>query len=437
MMNQSLRPLALIGNGLVVVALVLLGSGPVRAADEATLKRMEEIIQKQQTQIEAQARAIEKLQQQVEALSAGAVKEATVPPKQEVAKTEGPPSVIKSSSDKIAVKLYGQVDKAFLASDDGNTRDHYFVDNTNSSTRFGFLGEGKVSEDLTVGTRMEWEYADNASSKVNQDDKSIDGSLNSRWLDAQVNSKRFGKIYLGKGDTASNTTSEVDLSGTSVVGYASIADMAGGLLFYDKETDDLSGTSVGDVFSDFDGLTRQTRLRYDTPIFGGFYLAGSLDDEGAKDAALFYSAKWGEDLTFAAAAAYADPQKTMATVDSQYNGSASILHSSGVSLTVAGGMREFEDNDRYDAKFMYGKLGYRHQFFDFGETRFSLDYALNKKVAQNGDEAESAGFQMVQDIPDWGSEYYIGYRWHRLDRDRGNVDFDDINALMTGVRVKF
>jgi hypothetical protein len=329
------------------------------------------------------------------------------------------------------------VDKAFLASDDGNTQDHYFVDNSNSSTRFGFLGEGKVSDDLTVGTRMEWEYADNPSSAVNQDDKSVSGSLNSRWLDAQITSKGFGKLYLGKGDTASNTTSEVDLSGTDVVGYASVADMAGGLLFYDKDTDALSGTSIGSVFNDFDGLSRQTRLRYDTPAFGGFTLAGSLDDEGAKDAALKYAAKWGEDFTFAAALAYADPQKTYDTIKNQYNGSASLLHSSGVSLTVAGGLREFDDGKRHDATFMYGKLGYRHPFFDFGETRFSLDYAVNEKVAQNGDEAESVGFQMVQDIPDWGSEYYIGYRWHRLDRDQGNVDFDDISALMTGVRVKF
>jgi hypothetical protein len=437
MMNQILRAIARIGKGLPALALVFFISGAAWAADEATLQRMEEIIQKQQAQIEAQARAIEKLQQQVEALGASAVREATVPPKQETAKSEVPPSVVKASSDKMSLKLYGQVNKAFLASDDGNTRDSYIVDNDNSSSRVGFLATSNVAGDVTVGARGEWEYQDNPSNLINQDDKSMSGSLDSRWVDAQITSQRFGKLYIGKGDTASNNTSEVDLSGTSVVGYASVADMAGGLLFYDKNTDQLSGTRIGSVFSDFDGLSRQTRLRYDTPTFGGFYLAGSLDDEGAKDVALNYAAKWGEDFTFAAALAYADPQKTYATIDNQYNGSASILHSSGVSLTVAAGLQEFDDNQRHDATFMYGKVGYRHQFFDFGETRFSLDYALNEKVAQNGDEAESVGLQLVQDIPDWGSEYYLGYRWHRLDRDRGNVDFDDINALMTGVRVKF
>ena len=61
-----------------------------------------------------------------------------------------------------------------------------------------------------------------------------------------------------------------------------------------------------------------------------------------------------------------------------------------------------------------------------------LDYSRNEKVDQNGDTFESAGFQFVQDFPTWGSEYYLGYRWHSLDRDRGKADYDDISALMTG-----
>jgi hypothetical protein len=88
-----------------------------------------------------------------------------------------------------------------------------------------------------------------------------------------------------------------------------------------------------------------------------------------------------------------------------------------------------------DPTFYYAKVGYRAKWFEVGETRFSLDYARNDDVAQDGDEAKSVGFQVVQDFPEYGSEYYIGYRWYDLDRDL--ADFDDINALMTGVRVKF
>jgi hypothetical protein len=423
----------------LVVGCLLLIAGPAAAVDEAMLKRMEELIQKQQAQIEAQARAIEQLQKQVGTMTETAVEEAKEAAKAEVARTgTAPDAVTNKLGGKVTVQVYGQVNKAFLASDDGNTSDHYFVDNDNSSSRLGLLGDSRVNEDITIGSRFEFEYQDNPSNVVNQSNKSSSGSLTSRWVDAQITSKRFGKAYLGKGSTASDNSSEVDLSGTSVVGYASIADMAGGQRFYDTDTNTLSGVTIGNVFSDFDGLGRQTRLRYDTPNFAGFYLAGSLDDEGAKDAALNYAAKWGESFKFAAAVAYADPQKTIANVDKQYNGSASILHSSGLNFTLAGGLRDYEDTDRNDGTFVYGKLGFRRQFFEIGETRFAVDYGRFNRVAQNGDEATTAGVQIVQDFAEHGAEYYLGYRWHSLDRDQGaSPDFDDINALMTGVRVKF
>jgi cell division protein FtsB len=429
---------------LTMICMVFGLAGSAGAVDEKMLERMEQLIKQQQAQIEAQAKALEKLQQQVESLSENAVKEATAAAKAEVAKSAVPPDVIRNKGgEKVSVELYGQVDRAFLAADDGNSSDYYFVDNDNSSSRFGLLGEAKVNDDITIGTRMEFEYQSNPSNVVNQDNKDPDGSsFDDRWVDAQFTSKRFGKVYLGKGSTASDGTSEMDLSGTDVVGYASIADMAGGILFYDDNTNALSTTNIGDVFSDFDGLSRRNRIRYDTPELWGFKLSGSLLSDGG-DVALRYAAKWGEDWKFAAAAAYANPQATSNTVDNQYNGSASVLHSSGLNLTVSGGYQDLDSGllnpdgttRDDDPTFYYAKVGYRAKWFQVGETRFSLDYGRNDDVAQDGDEAKTVGFQVVQDFPEWGSEYYLGYRWHELDRDL--ADFNDINALMTGVRVKF
>lgn len=161
--------------------------------------------------------------------------------------------------------------------------------------------------------------------------------------------------------------------------------------------------------------------------------------------ALKYAAKWGEDWTFAAAAAYANPEAKGDgdSLQNQYGGSASVLHSSGFNLTLAGGYGDLEsgqsnpDGSRRDddPTFYYAKVGYRAKWFDIGETRFSVDYTGSDDVDQDGDEATSAGFQFVQDFSEFGTEYYLGYRWHELDRD--DADFNDINALMTGVRVKF
>ena len=436
-----------------IAGIYLLISGPAMALDEAMINRMAEVIQKQQAQIEAQARAIAALQKQVSTINDTAVKEAKAAANAQVVKTSDiPPDVVRNQNgDKVALKIYGHANRAFLFADDGDSSDYYFVDNDNSSSRMGFLGEARVNDDITIGTRMEFEYQSNPSNVVNQDDKnpgdSGDGTgFDERWVDAQITSTRFGKLYVGKGSTASDDTAEIDLSGTGVVATSSIEDMAAGIKFFDDDTKTLSSTNIGNAFDNFDGLGRRNRIRYDSPIFWGFSLQASVLSDGG-DVALKYAAKWGENWKFAAAAAYANPQATGDgdTIDNQYNGSASLLHSSGLNLTVAGAYADLKHNlinpdgsDRDDDPiFYYAKLGYRGRILKVGETRFSVDYGRNDDRDQDDDEAATAGVAIVQDLSDFGMEYYLAYRWHELDRGEGSTDFDDIQAVMSGVRVKF
>jgi hypothetical protein len=84
---------------------------------------------------------------------------------------------------------------------------------------------------LTIGSRIELAIAPNESGDVSQGNEESDDFFDQRWAEVSLASKRFGKLSLGKGDTASNNSAQVDLSKTDVVQYASIADMAGGLLF--------------------------------------------------------------------------------------------------------------------------------------------------------------------------------------------------------------
>ena len=426
---------------------------PAMAADEAMLQRMEALIRNQQRQIEAQARAIEKLQQQVGTLSEAAVREASEAAKAEVA-TSGsvPPDVVRNQNgDKVSLKLYGHANRAWLWADDGDSSDHYFVDNDNSSSRMGALAEARVTDDITFGGRFEIEYQSNPSNVVNQDDKnpgdSGDGNgFDERWIDAQIASARLGKLYIGKGSTASDDTAEIDLSGTGVVATSSIEDMAGGIRFYDDDTNTLSSTTIAKIFDNFDGLGRRNRVRYDSPVFWGFSLQGSVLSDGG-DVALKYASRWGENWKFAAAVAYANPQATGDgdTIDDQFNGSASLLHSSGLNLTVAGAYADLkhdltnpDGSDRSDdPTFYYAKLGYRGRLFKVGETRFSVDYGRNDDRDQEDDEATTAGAAIVQDFSQFGMEYYLAYRWHELDRGEGSTDFDDIQTVMSGVRVKF
>ena len=108
----------------------------------------------------------------------------------------------------------------------------------------------------------------------------------------------------------------------------------------------------------------------------------------------------------------------------------------GLNLTFAGGYQDLKGTRSGDeATFVYGKLGYRKSFFSYGDTGFSVDFSRSKNIDRKDDEADTFGLQLVQDLDPWGSEWYLGYRNHKLDRK--NEKFYDINSFMSGIRVKF
>jgi hypothetical protein len=214
----------------------------------------------------------------------------------------------------------------------------------------------------------------------------------------------------------------------------SVTDLAGGHFFYDPASASLTTTRVGDVHTNMDGLGRDDRILYKTPEFFGLKATTSWISGGAADASLGYAAKWGP-VAVGAAMAYAGYGSESSGIDNQVNGSASVLHESGLNFTFAAGNRNFTLAGRDDAKFYYGKLGFRHRFFQYGETALAVDLAQTYDLAANADEADSYGLLGVQNFEKWGTEYYFGYRTYQLDRPA--TDLDRIDAVMTGVRVKF
>ena len=412
----------------VIPVLCFMTAFPAYAADNETLDRLEKIIKQQQAQIEAQQKTLEQLQGEVEALK-GQTAAATVK-----AATDSP-TAVKAGNPKGSVKIYGQVNKAVLYSNDGDNGDVYLVDNDNSSTRVGLEGAIKPNEKYTIGTRIEVEYQTNPSNLVNQEDKRVeDIGFQKRHLDLWVDANTYGKFSLGYGSTASDGTSEMDLSGTGVIGYSSVADMAGGQLFYNTNTNTLSDTPINAAFSNMDGLGREERIRYDSPSFSGFVGSASYVAEGGGDLAVRYTSKM-DAFKLAAAVAYANPGSSSDIVDDQLAGSVSVLHDSGFNGTFAMGSRDQKGAGVNDAGFFYTKFGYRGRWCPLGVTSLSADYGRFSDFDVNGDVADTFGLQMVQDLQEWGSEAYIGYRFHKLDRN--GVDFDKINAIMSGMRVKF
>jgi len=339
--------------------------------------------------------------------------------------------------DNLSVKLYGQVNRAILYANDGNNDNFYNVDNDNSSTRIGIKAAVKVNKTFTVGSRMEYEYQSNPSNKVWQDETNTsDDKFDKRILDIYLQSEKYGKLTLGHGSTASDSSTEIDLSGTKVATYVRVSAMAGGIHFYDDATKSLSDVNINSVFNNLDGDARKDRIRYDTPSLAGFSLAVSTvfengDDD--RDIALRYKKKLGT-VKVSGGISYVDFGSS-ASKKNQLSGSLSFLMDNGFNVTIAGGNLNHESAGRDDANYYYGKIGYIAHIFSLGTTAFAADYGKYKNMGTNDDDADTVGVMAVQKFKEWNTELYLAYRNYKL--DRVGTNYDNIDAVMAGFRFKF
>jgi len=354
---------------------------------------------------------------------------------------------VKRGKKGISLSLSGQVNRGVLFYDDGDKTDLRSVDNDNSSTRIRFIGKGKINEEWSAGTNIEVQFESNSTASVNQLNERGVGPDNftQRKLELYFQSDSLGRLTLGQGDTASNGTSERDLSGTTVIGYSGISDLAGGLIIRNSTTNTLgldlnadgdfadpgefTNPTVGGAFSNLDGLSRDDRIRYDTPRVAGFHAAGSIIEGNRWDASLDYKGMVAG-LKLNGAVAYSERRGGA----ERLNGSISALHApTGLSLTFAAG-QDMLRGPR-DPVFYYVKGGYQANLIPLGKTAFSVDYYKGEEMVINKDNSDSFGVQVVQNIDKAATELYIGYRNYNYDQPGTN--FDEVSAVLAGARIKF
>jgi hypothetical protein len=336
------------------------------------------------------------------------------------------------------VQLYGQINQGVLAHDDGGETNTYaLVDNSNSSTRVGLRTQTPFSGGWSLQTNVEGQYTPNPSSKVSQADNFVGDwdieRTNLRKAEAIITSDDHGTLWLGQGGMATDSIAEIDFSGTSVIAYSLIPDLAGGQ-FFRFDDGALSSVTIGRVFANFDG-SRRLRARYDTPAFAGFTLSGAYgqevltrgDDKDYFDAALRWSQDF-EQVKVGAGVGYnwkGSDTETVAT-------SASALHAStGLNFTLAAGA----ETEGGDGEYIYGKLGLMRDFFSFGATSLSVDAYFGGDIGVRGGDSASYALAAVQRVSDWNTELYGIVRVHTFDDDVAS--YEDGVSFMTGLRFSF
>lgn len=337
---------------------------------------------------------------------------------------------VSAQAQGIEVRLSGQINRAILHVDDGEDSDQFFVDNSNSSTRFRLSATAPLTSGLRLGGIFEPEFQSNPSQDVSMGTRDVAPELAERHMDVFLEGG-FGKVSLGQGDGAANGGTEVDLSGTAVANWANASLIGGGFGFRDGAA--FVGPTIGDSINNQDFESRYDRVRYDSPKFAGFSVAASLGSKGDQDArevALWYSGDLGGLGRLAGAIGFS--KQTDSGVggedDETTGGSVSWLHGSGFNVTLAHSRRDFRATDD-EGKFTYAKLGYK-----FGKHAVSLDWGKGEDISDLGVEGTVVGLGYVWTPVAW-ADIYAAAKRHSM--DASGVDADDINIFMVGTRVKF
>ena len=309
--------------------------------------------------------------------------------------------------------------------------------------------------------------------------------------------KRIGTISIGQTAQASDGASEVDLSGASVVAYASPNDWNATFRIRNAAiagNGGLINIGMGSFNSDLDGARRDL-IRYDSPTFMGFTLSTSWGEDDFWDVALRYAQEFGGVVRVAAAVAYREvtdegtPSFSTAvsqtagvaeTDNNTIHGSISMIHlPTGLNLTFGIGQNTNEaalassaTGQKYDeVSFWYLKAGIFQKFFAAGKTAIYGEYgqyddflaglgagsggasgsgaralSVNDDGAVvTGSESTVWGLGIVQKIDKAAMELYVAYRHYEFDVDvadstGANVaakTLEDFDAVLAGARIKF
>jgi predicted porin len=235
-------------------------------------------------------------------------------------------TTVRKGNRRVSLTLSGQVSRQIMYWNDGFDQDVYSVDNGLTTSRFRLVGSGRINSDLQVGFMMEMDIRIGArSNQVNQiDDDGFSGSggilggaafgdgiggagdsvIGIRTANWYLDSKHWGKLTIGRLNSATGGISTIDLSNAGVVitsepgNYQGAFFMRNGLGRFSTSVSwsaQCGGpSSAGPYSSDcFEHATsRRDAVRYDTPAWHGFIVSTAFGEDDFWDAALRYSGEW-------------------------------------------------------------------------------------------------------------------------------------------------
>ena len=358
------------------------------------------------------------------------------------------PAVVKSSK-KMKLRLYGQITRGFGVINDGDTSTFKQFRNGNTSTRMGIDGRGKVTKDVKLRTRLEYEIRNGSANQL--DGQGKDGAgLEIRHLDAVFSHKRIGAVWIGRGNTAANGTSEKNLlpGGGSGREGGSTHDLIKDAVVLGRNSDTTEPAQVDTLakfFDNFDGLSRRQRIRYDTPTIAGFKLGASIIDQQSWDVAAHFKGKIAG-VKIKAGAGFSHAAGALGrsgTVQdfNQLNGSISVLTPFGLGATFSGGKQWLDYLSGVPAatqRTPYNinpAIFYTGNWTELGPTGIEYAYQFSNEISAADDEGQGHSVMLTQVLANTGTDTFVTFRY--FDVSRSGTDPDVLWFFGGGFRARF
>lgn len=390
---------------------------------------------------------------------------------------------------KVSLTVSGQVNRAIMYWNDGVDSNTFFgLDNTNSSTRFGFSGSAKISPAVSAGFSILIDVADKARtytvSQGNEDASGAGGTTGPngdhflRLRDANwwLEHSALGRVTVGRLTTA-GAVAGIDLAGIQVVASSSPGLVGGGLAF--RTPANGFGPTLNQI-TDAGGYptTRGEGVRWNSPTFAGFTVGASIAEAASVEIVngTTTGRNLGVDLRYAGefsgvriAAGIGwekfegngdgvlNASTTVQNKTEQWGGSLALMHvptglfvqgdylkntSTGVGVYAAGSPAE------RDATRWLIQAGIAQNFFGIGRTSLygeygrADDWLFAKGIAIVGDIPNSPGdavrwwgLGVVQTIDAAAMDLYLGYR--NFDANWNNGDYQGLHVVTGGARIRF
>jgi hypothetical protein len=392
---------------------------------------------------------------------------------------------------KVKLTVSGWVHEQVMYWDDGGERNTYVFTGP-APTRFRFVGDAKISNDVTAGYLLEiGAYSAlpgtaNATGGISRDSDEGRTDLNfqvrhSAWWLAH---KQLGKLWVGQTSQATDSITEINLANTGMFTAPGVSVIQVGAFSPRTAANVNSGILVTNFFGgaalqQIGEGERFNVIKYETPTIAGFTGSAAFGEDDMWDIALRYA---GEHHGFKLAAGIGYQEFTDGNVTanaigftrgcvstatngvtgdvkcSQVGLSASIMHlATGLYVTGAYGHR---DDDRrkevfgVDAKkgdtMWYLQAGIEQNWLGFGKTTLFGEYLNNDQghiTAANGAlEGRMWGLGINQAIDAAAMNLYMVYRDHSFDQwgvtatgGQGvkGAELQDIRTFTVGGNIQF